>query len=295
MSSSISFDPYATTSAAGSFSVQSEGLVQGMVYTDPATRFAQTTGIYSAASTLPLWGGLPISESVSDRAILGGSLVRATAVTNITGFSVDQGQFQGVTTPASTVPSIGGGSTAGFYRLGSGARIGVACDPSIVAAVDAGELINTNFSWDFNAGILTTYDASTASVAITSMTYDAANGGQIDVVTSAATLVGAVGDSVTIAGATTTGTGGNAAVNGTFVVTAFTDNEHFSVAATNAGGAAYYGVITTTAATVVQGTGILPIRGVLEVEVGNSMTAVYNPVTNTVNWNRNGSAAIILL
>jgi len=54
-------------------------------------------------------------------------------------------------------------------------------------------------------------------------------------------LVGAVGDTVNISGATTGGTGGNAAVNGNFTVNTFTSTSAFTVSAP--GIAAYYGTI----------------------------------------------------
>ena len=42
----------------------------------------------------------------------------------------------------------------------------------------------------------------------------------------------------------------------------------------------------------VTGGGILPVR-VLEVQVGNSMTVNYDPVTGFATWNRSGSCAVI--
>lgn len=313
MAGSISINPLLTTNAAGSFNTSSEGYVQGVYLDDPALRYELAGGTYDPAATLPLLGGVPISEFIRDGAnivgtdpgssnSLGPYLKRATSLAAaaaanvstalITGFSVLNQAYQGLTTPQSPAPTYPAGGSASFLRLGSGMRLAVAMDPGLISS--AGYLISSYFSWDFNNNQLQAYDAATATVTISSMTYAATNGGQIAVVTAAATVVQAVGDSVNISGATTTGTGGNTAVNGNFVVNTFTDNQHFTVAATNAGGAAYYGTISTGSAVVNEGVGILPVK-VLEFNLGNSMTAVYDPINNVATWNRNGSCAVILL
>ncbi len=287
------FYPYATTNAAGSFSVQSEGLIQGTAYNDPAARFALSLGTLSLNATGPIWGGVAISESVAapgSDGSAGGSITQATSVSTLTGFSVFDQAYSWVASPQSQAPSAGSaGATVPFYRLGSGARIAVAMDPSLVSL--DGQLITTQVSWDFNNQILVPYNASTDSVNVTSITTSFANGVYtFAVVTAAAANVDAVGDQIFVAGVTGTGA---ALVNGTQTITSFTDNQHFSFQVTAASGAIATGALTGTI-TLVQGTGALPVK-VLQTNVGNSMTVSYNPTTGAVNWNRNGSAAIILL
>lgn len=310
---SISINPYLTSNAGGGFNTSSSGFVQGVFLDDPALRNELAGGTYDPAATVPLIGGVPIAEYIRDnnnvagtvpnyQSSLGGFIKRATSLSAaaaanvstalITGFSVLNGAFQGVTTPQSPAPSFGAGGSVGFLRLGSGMRLPVAMDPGLVSST--GSLITSFFSWDFNNDRLAAYDAATATVAISSMTYATTNGGQIAVVASAATNVQAVGDAVNISGATTTGTGGNTAVNGNFIVNTFTDNQHFTVAATNAGGAAYYGTISVGSAVLNQGVGNLPVK-VLEFDIGNSMTTVYDAVNNVYGWNRTGSCALIQL
>lgn len=96
---------------------------------------------------------------------------------------------------------------------------------------------------------------------ITSMTYSSGAGGRIAIVTSSATTLTGVGQIAYVTGATTTGSGGTSAVNGALLVAAFTDNQHFSVAATNGGGSGYYGTITTTHALVNNQYGVILAGG----------------------------------
>lgn len=315
MSGSIAFNPFSTTNAAGSFNTTSEGYVQGIFLDDPAIRFELASGTYIGVSqpTLPMIGGAAITEGIRDGAggtgtaasgasgSLGSLIDYASTVTNpssanaalgaITGFSVLNQMYSGVTTPDSPAPTFATNTSVGFMRKGCGIRLPVACDPSLVAAT--GSAINSYFSWDFNTQTLTAYDAATATVTINSQVWAATNGGQFAIVTAAATLVKGVGDIINISGGTGSGTGGNGAVNGNFVVNTFTDNQHFTVAATNAGGSAYYGAVTGSPV-INQGTGIFPFQ-VLEIAIGNSMTYQWDPVNLVAKWNRNGSTAVILL
>lgn len=287
------FYPYGTTNAQGSFSVQSAGYVQGVYQDEPAVRYSLAGGTLSASATSPVWGGMAISESVApatgyDRT-LGGTIAPATALTNLTGFSVFNNAYSMVGSPSSPVPLAGNtGASVAFFRMGCGIRIPVAMDPSLVS-LDGG-LITQNVSWDFNNQILQPYDAATATYSITSQTATFSGGvWTVAVVMAAASPVGGVGDSINISGATNTGTGGASLVNGNQVVTAFTDNQHFSYQVV-----AVAGAIGTIAGTQVlnYGTGILPVK-ILDISAGNSMTVIYNPATGAATWNRQGYAALI--
>lgn len=293
MASNISYNPLITTNAAGLFAATSAGYMQGIAEDDPAIRNALAGGYLSGAETLPMWGGVAISEdipaSTADSA-LGGAIARATAIANLTGFSVFNQAHAWISSPQSECPSAGAGMTIPFYRLGSGARIPLACDPSLISL--GGGLITQQVSWDFNNQRLQPYDAATGTVSITSMTASFANGVYtIAVVCAAASLVGAVGDAINISGATNSGTGGAGLVNGNFSVTSFTDNEHFSFQVSAASGA-----IGTIGGTMLlnEGVGALPVK-VLKLSVGNSKIVSYDPVNNFVHWSPNGSAALCLI
>ena len=67
MSGSIAFNPFSTTTAAGSFNVTSEGYVQGVFLDDPALRYQLAGGTYLGASqpTLPMIGGAAITTDTN--------------------------------------------------------------------------------------------------------------------------------------------------------------------------------------------------------------------------------------
>lgn len=290
MSNFVSFNPMLTTNAAGSFSVQSEGYVQGTALDDPAIRYQLANGVLAQTESLPMWGGVAIYENMPNPGfgnVTGPNVGRATATTNLTGFSVFNQGHAMVNWPQNKVPIVGQGGTVPFFRLGSNARIPVACDPSLVSL--SGGLINQQVSWDFNNQVLQPYDASTATVSVTSITSSYSNGVYtFVVVAAAATTVGAVGDSIYVAGVTGTGA---SLVNGSQVVTAFTDSQHFSFQITAASGAIATGALTGTI-TLVQGTGALNVK-VLEINQGNSKVVVWNQSQLTANWNLTGTVALI--
>jgi len=290
MSNFVSFNPMLTTNAAGSFSVQSEGYVQGTALDDPAIRYQLANGVLAQTESLPMWGGVAIYENMPNPGfgnVTGPNVGRATATTNLTGFSVFNQGHAMVNWPQNKVPIVGQGGTVPFFRLGSNARIPVACDPSLVSL--SGGLINQQVSWDFNNQVLQPYDASTATVSVTSITSSYANGVYtFVVVAAAATNVGAVGDSIYVAGVTGTGA---SLVNGSQVVTAYTDSQHFSFQITAASGAIATGALSGTI-TLVQGTGALNVK-VLEINQGNSKVVVWNQSQLTANWNLTGTVALI--
>jgi hypothetical protein len=294
MAFTVPFNPYATTNAAGSFSVQSAGYVQGVYMDDPAIRNELASGTVDQAATAPLFGGMAISEKIApasgyDRT-LGGTILPATAVANVTGFTVFNQGYSLVGSPSSPVPVTGNpGASVPFFRMGSGARIAVAMDPSLVG-LDGG-LITSQVSWDFVNQVLQPFNAATATVAITSQTATFANGVfTVAVVTGAASLVGGVGDVINISGATNAGTGGAGLINGSHVVTAFTDSQHFSYQVVAPAGA--IGAIAGTQV-LNQSVGALPVK-ILDIDgAGNSMTVFLNAATGGYFWNRQGFTALI--
>jgi hypothetical protein len=292
MAANISFQPFATTNAAGSFSIQSDGYVQGVALDDPAIRFALSGGPLAATESLPMWGGVGIFENIptsTQNSSVGSNIGRATSLTNLTGFSVLNQATAWVTSPQSECPSAGVGTTVPFYRLGSGARIALAIDPSMVT-LDGG-LITQQVSWDFNNQRLQPFDAATATYSLTSITSSFANGVYtFAVVGAVATPVGAVGDAINISGVTGTGA---SLVNGNQIVTAFTDNQHFSFQVTAASGAIATGALGGTLL-LNYGTGALSVK-ILKLNIGNSKIVTYDAVNNLVHWTNNGSTAIALI
>lgn len=302
MVATVSFNPVLTSSAAGTFNVSSEGYIQGQAMDDPAARNWLSSGVLATTETKPMWGGVAISENIPSTANLstqngvsqmGGQIIRATNVTPntagcYTGFAVFDQNHSAINSPQSPVPLVGTGMTMNFYRAGSNARIAVPCDPALISLQTG--IITQQVSWDFNDSVLQPYDASTATYSVTSLTPTYNNNGTwtIAVVMAAASPVAAVGDTINVSG--NTGTGASI-VSGTQTVVAFTDNQHFSFLV-----AAGAGAIGAQGGTIVlnYGTGALNVR-VLDVQVNNSMTVVYNSVTGFATWNRTGSTALILI
>ena len=295
MSAQISFNPVLTTNAAGSFNVSSQGYIQGTALNDPSVRNFLAGGTLDTAETLPMWGGVGISENIPSATsianiggALGGSIVRATSLTQtaakgLNGFSVFDQNHAMVTSPQSPVPLAGSSMMVNYYRLGSGARIAVACDP-LLASLEGG-IVGQQVSWDFTNQLLIPYEAS--AFTISSGTYVTGTG-VISLVLSASSNFSA-GDAAILS--SLTGTGAFATLNGTWTVLTAVGT------AVTLQGPVGAGAATITGGSLTLGSGTasaLPVK-VLDIQVGNSMTITYDPVANTASWNRAGTVAVIQL
>jgi len=167
MANSISINPLATTNAAGSFSVHSDGYVQGFALPDPAIRNFLAGGVLSTAETLPMFGGLPVFENIhaaSSNGAMGNTVGRATAYANVVGFCVYDQAHAFVSTPQSPAPTAGAGATIPFFRMGSKARIAVEIDPALVSL--SGGLITQQVSWDFTNNKIIAFSTTALPVKI---------------------------------------------------------------------------------------------------------------------------------
>lgn len=290
MVATIPTNPYATTVASGSFNVQSTGYIQGTALDSPSIRNQLSGGVLSSAETVPMWGGVGISEAVpgatgTPQNELGGIITRATTLTaaaanSLTGFSVFDQNYAGVNTPQSPVPLTPSYGLVNFYRLGSGARIAVKCSPNLVAL--DGTVITSQVSWDFQGQQLEPYVSTTLS----SLTSYNSGTGLVTLVTAAAHGL-LPGDTFDIA--SVTGSGADLAVlNGDH--TAGVGTTGTTLTFTVATGLT---ITTVTGGTLTSG-GALNVR-VLDVQVGNSMTVSYDSVTGLATWSRTGTCAIILI
>lgn len=280
----ISINPALTTNAANSFSATSTGLIQGQAYPDPSTRFALNAGILQGTETIPMWGGVAIFEDVPGGTgvasySLGCTVGRSTTVTGgakpITAFSVFDQAYGMLTSPQSPVPQAASGGQVMYYRLGSKARIAVACDPSLTSL--RGGLINASVSWDFVNEQLIPYSAPTFSAG----SYATPN----VTLTTAAPHGLVPGDQIIVSAVT--GTGADLArANGQFTLLAGTTGSTL-VYSPGAG----LTISSITGATL--GTGaVLPVS-VLDVNATNCMTVTYDAVTGFATYNRNGACAVI--
>jgi hypothetical protein len=180
MAANIAFNPYIQTSAAGMFTIESDGFMVGTAMPDPATRFALSGGWLATTETLPMFGGIAINESIPlERTTspatptrpdiaLGGIIARATTLAagagTTTGFSVFDQNYAAVNTPKSPVPTVGSGGLVNFYRIGSGARVALAIDPALVTL--EGGLVTQQFSWDFSAQRIIAFATTALAVKI---------------------------------------------------------------------------------------------------------------------------------
>jgi hypothetical protein len=179
MVANIAFNPLLQTNAAGMFNIESDGFVVGTAMPDPAARFALAGGWLAAAETLPMFGGIAINESIPQErppvsradVALGGIIARATTLAagagTVTGFSVFDQNYAAVNTPQSPVPVVGSGGLVNFYRLGSGARVALAIDPTLISL--EGGLITQQVSWDFATQRIIAFAVTALAVKILSV------------------------------------------------------------------------------------------------------------------------------
>lgn len=291
MVATVPFNPYATQVATGSFNVESVGYVQGMAMDDPSARYRLSGGVLASTETKPMWGGCGISETTSPvpggaASVLGGNITRATTQTaaasgQLTGFSVFDQNYAAVSSPSSPVPLVASGGTLNFYRLGSRARIAVAIDDSLVSL--EGNVITQNVSWDFVNQRLIPF---LGTLTISSGTYVSGTG--VVTLTMSAPITFGVGDAIIVS--SLTGTGAFASLNGTFTALAGTTG---STVVYNAGASLGAATITGGSLTLGSGASSALLVKILNVNIGNSMVVVYDPVTGAATWNRNGSTALI--
>jgi hypothetical protein len=264
------FNPASTTVGQGLFSgATAAGLVQGTAFADPATRFQLRGCILATTEALPMFGGMAVYENVpgvstaGPRADLGPVCGRATTVTGgaypIAGFSVFDQAYGMINNPASPVPAAASNMQVATYRIGSGARIAVACDPGLISLRNGP--INSPVAWDFVNQILIPYTGPVAvnsgtyasTTAATAYTYNSLTG-QVSLTFAAGTGL-RVGGNITVTGAN--GTGAFASINGTYVVTSnpSTGVVTYNIAAgqtmTLSGATLSLGVVTLTTASAV--------------------------------------------
>jgi hypothetical protein len=145
----ISFNPQLTTSPSNNFVQTTEGYVQGTTFDDTSSRMWLLSGTVASSVTQPVWGGMAITENVAtvNNNQLGNSLTLASAVGNVTGFTVFDQAHNMIIVPGNSVQQALAGMTVNYYRFGSNIRIAVAVLSSLVATLDSGA-VNQTLYWD---------------------------------------------------------------------------------------------------------------------------------------------------
>jgi hypothetical protein len=287
----ISVNPILTTNAAGGFSTQSTGFIQGMAFDEPAVRFQLSGGVLASTETLPLWGGVAVVESAQSSGTyqssvkaadnpLGNLITRAVTTAAITGFSVTNQTSANIITPQSNVPTAQPGQTANYFRFGSLAKIAVACDPVLAAALQGGS-VSTQVSWDFGLQKLISYEATTAANVFTAMSWASTAGGTVTATTTSNHGL-TVGQWFTVSGVTPSAYNGTwqiATTNGTTGLT------FLLPAASTPGAVTVQGQINALG-------GALPVK-VININIGNSKIVVWDSVNQVANYANSGTTAII--
>ena len=299
---SIAFNPYVTTNAAGSFGTSSSGGVQGTAYDSPNARYNLSNGVWATTNTLPLYGGVGVSELLSSLLItapasnLGPVATFATSLTagasgQLTGWSVFDQNYSGVNSPQSPVPLVGAGSTFNHYRLGSGARLWLAMDPALIS-LESGP-ISTQVSWDFstNQRIIKGIAAYAAETLSTGNTYTSSTG-IISLVFGTAPFGASIGSGANGVFVTISGLAGSGAsqLNGTWAVTGTSSSGTVVTLQAPTGLGSI--TITDSTGTLVAGGGYLPIN-ILDLSPGDGVGVTYTSSTGFYTWNRAAYLALV--
>jgi hypothetical protein len=145
---------YGTTVSPNSFLLQSDGFVAGTLYGKFPDRYAIEGGVVGSTQATPLYGGMPVTNTVLAPTSSGGSsglgqtVVAATAVGNIDGWTVfDQGSA-GLISAYSNVPLYYAGQSINFVRNKSGVMLVLPCKAADVNTLAGGES-NQAIYWDY--------------------------------------------------------------------------------------------------------------------------------------------------
>lgn len=159
----ITFNPVATTTPQNSFLTQTEGYTQGLIYDDPVPFLWIETGFLASGVTGSVYAGTALSLSVPpiNQNNLGPSLTLATSMANLSGFLIGNKAYNAIVTPGATVPVLSAGMSGPLVKLGTGARLAVACNSTLAAALSGG-FINQQVAWDFTAQELIAFVSGTA-------------------------------------------------------------------------------------------------------------------------------------
>ena len=194
---SLTYNPAQVTNAANTFYATSDGAMQGFYNDNPTTRQRLMSGIVAPSQSTNLWGGCAITASLPN---IGGSLgnvngyvsgaIQATAVANITGWTVWNQSLATVLNPSVTNPiplaAAGNGTNPGgainFFMTGSGAQIWVQCSSTVASTLKGGSFLQTVY-WDYTNQVLLTSGTGALPVKV------------VDVVTNGNAMVVATGGS----------------------------------------------------------------------------------------------------
>lgn len=281
----VSINPMQTTNAAGLFGVKSQGWYQGVALDDPATRYALAGGYVDSTETLPIWGGLAITELVPGLVArpVGSKIRRAVSLATLTGFTVFNQANNGIVTPQSPVPTMSQDMSVSFYRLGSRARIPLPVSAAVIALQAGGLAVNHPLVWNFATGQIDVFSTIGTAADSTALAYSADTG--LVTATTAAAHGLSVGSFVTITNAAPAGYNGTVQVQSVPSTTTFT---YKPVSTPSAAAATTQGSIGVTTESDV----VLDVQ-ILGITEGNCKVVSYDATKNEATWLTNGNLALI--
>lgn len=171
----ISINPALVSNAPGTFVVSSDGYVAGTALDAPANRNRLVSGINLSAT--PMYGGIAITANLTTGIVeganpgsgyapqLGPTLAFATAVANITGWTVFDQSLATYSSPQSPVPLASQYGAINYYETGSGARIVVPVSAADAATFQAGA-VNQACYWNYSTQFLAASGTGALSVKI---------------------------------------------------------------------------------------------------------------------------------
>lgn len=171
----LSISPYITNQPQNTFLLNSQGFVQGVALDDTPSRMWLKGGTLLSTQTLPMWGGVPITELINQMGTnsegTGPVVARSTTQANTTGWAVFNQAHSMVIGSGNTVPISSAREYVSFYSNGSNARIAVQCDTSITGLAGtttvAVESLGGLLYWDTTNFLLTTTSSSNVQLPTT--------------------------------------------------------------------------------------------------------------------------------
>jgi hypothetical protein len=154
MPSTVTFAPYGTTVSSISYTLQTDGFVQGVFIDSPALRYTLEGGVVASTQTAPIWGGLPLTLTVpalgsgGSSSGLGPVATTASAAGNIDAWCLNNQAAAGVITPSSNAPLFSSGGSLNFSRVGSGLLVVLPVNPAAVNTL-VGAATNYPIYWNF--------------------------------------------------------------------------------------------------------------------------------------------------
>ena len=137
---------YRTKSGTSPFVLQSNGLIAGFALDDQLAEMFMSDGVLGG--TTPIWGGLPVKNAIGTPGGLNGTLFKAAAYAEVTGWSVANHAAHPVT-DSDSIGIYRPGQTVHFLPTGIKARIAVEIDSALAATLISTGFFNTQVSWDF--------------------------------------------------------------------------------------------------------------------------------------------------